>query len=151
MLRRILKCFLLNLFTSIILERQNYSAYVLENHNDLLVIQYELNETDTETYGNYFTEVGMYDTKRKLVLREKDAVQPTYFDSLNSSAKKYYPWMFKDNSPTLNYNMEFGGVTQEGILMLGSGNHGWIYNFCFFPMQDTKAVLKKTFIERYLK
>jgi hypothetical protein len=130
---------------------KNYSAYILENHNDLLVIQYECNETDSESYGDYLTECAMYDTKQNMALYEGDALEPNYFDTLNSTAKQYYPWMFADDSPTITRSIEFGAVLQEGVLFLGPGNHGWIFNFCFFPFQDMKPVLKKDFVERYFR
>ncbi len=129
----------------------NFSAAILSNHSKLLVIQYNDWFTDGMSYGGYSTACEMYDLEKNIRLKESEILKPDYKEIVTQSAQKHYSWMVEDEENNYVEKLKFAAVTSEGLLMLGTGNHGWYYSYFFFPMAEIKACLKPSFVKTYLR
>ena len=129
----------------------NWSTCILSNNKKLMVVQFNNWQTDASSYGGYWTECVMYDLEKDIRLQEKDVLKADYKKTITLSAKKHYPWMFENNRNYDENSLQFSAVTKEGILMLGTGNHGWICSYYFFPISEVKKALKPSFVSEYLE
>jgi hypothetical protein len=128
----------------------NYSADIISNSKKIVVVEYNKWQTDAESYGDFWTNCQMYDVEKNILLNEKDIVKPNYRNVLIESARKHYSWMVEDDAYKVKNSLKFAAVTKEGLIMLGTGNHGWYCSYFFFPMAEIKEGLKESFIKKYL-
>jgi hypothetical protein len=123
------------------------TATILWNYKKLLVVQYEQWQGGGSGYPEKSTYEKIYDVDSGIVLTEKDILKPNYKDIILKTKKDFSEFeadYFKRETTKYAY------MTHQGLIMVGTGVHGWTCNYFFIPLSEMKNALKQSFIEKYL-